>query len=355
MQSGHIVCLLNEETVKNPYSERRKLLKHIIEQHGSVQYLGPVFHDAARKTDVNIALVRLHKNEPDKRFIFDFAGEQEERPDFSEEIAGNQVALNDAIGGTLRQYEMTKKAYIDYIRAKKALEFYSMGMTRENTNISEMADKAFKDTDLSGSYNRFTNELKMNVWLRILAKMNIEKYLTAGVRANFTKFRQQQGGMDLTRQNIQDLVGMIIANRSNIMNQAVVDVFDIFTKFHEKNRAHIEGWKTNSAWKVNRKVILPWYIDTSYSGCYRINHRRWDEFHDIDKVMCWLSGKQLEEIQSLKSAIEQVPLGDSNLHTSEFFDFRCFLKGTLHLTFKDTHLWDRFNYEACKGKNWLPG
>jgi predicted RNA methylase len=356
MQSGHIVCLLNEETIKNPYTERRKLLKHIIEQHGSVEYLGPVFRSAARKTDVGIAMVKLHKNEPDRRFIFDFGQyETEERPDFTEDIAGNTVALNDVIGNTLRQYDQTKKAYIDYIKAKKALEFYSQGLVHESGKVMDMADKAFQKDDLPGSYNRFTNELKMSSWVRILSKLNIEKYLTAGVRANFTKFRANQGGMDLTRENIRNLVGMIVANRSNIMTQAVVDVFDIFTKFHEQNRAHIEGWKTNSAWKVNRKVILPWYLSWGYSNHFTINHRRYDEFHDIDKVMCWLTGKQLESIDRLSDAIKRVRIGDSGLHTSEFFEFRCFKKNTLHLTFRDTNLWDRFNQEACKGKNWLPG
>lgn len=356
MQNGHIVCLLNAETIRNPFSERRKLLANIIQDHGSVEFLGPVFRDARRVTGVDIAMVRLQKKTEGGKFDFQFeAVNNEQRPDFSEDLAGNQIALNDVIGATINQYQRTKDAYLEYIKAKKALEFYSQGLLNERTSITDIADKAFHRDDLPGSYNRFNDELKMDVWRRILSKMNIEKYLTAGVRANFQKFTQQQGGMDITRENIRNLVGMIVANRSNIMTQAVVDVFDTFTKYHECNRVHIEGWKTNSAWKANRKVILPYYLEWSYSGCFRINHRRWDEFHDIDKVMCWLTGKQLENILSLKDAIQQVRMGDSSLHTSEFFEFRCFKKNTLHLTFRDKDLWDRFNQEACKGKNWLPG
>ncbi|MCP4761329.1 MAG: DUF4942 domain-containing protein, partial [archaeon] len=39
---------------------------------------------------------------------------------------------------------------------------------------------------------------------------------------------------------------------------------------------------------------------------------------------------------------------------SEFFNFRCYKKGTLHLHFKDDWLWEEFNMRACAGKNWLP-
>ncbi|MBL7128508.1 MAG: DUF4942 domain-containing protein [Ignavibacteria bacterium] len=31
-----------------------------------------------------------------------------------------------------------------------------------------------------------------------------------------------------------------------------------------------------------------------------------------------------------------------------------FKKGTIHLTFKDDKLWEKFNLEAARGKNWLP-
>lgn len=365
MQSGHIVCLLNAETIRNPYSAARQQLSRIIEDNGAVEFLGPVFSTAARKTDVDIALVRLTKSEK-TRLNFEFENRtNESHADFSEEIVGDKAAVSDITGAMLRQYEKTKEAYADYVRAKKELDFYSQGLVNENTNISEMADLAYKEAtsgistnrevNLSEAYNEFINRLKASAWLRILGKLNIEKYLTAGLRSNFSSFKEQQGGMDLTRENIFSLLELIISNRGDIMQQAVVDVFDLMTKFYKENRVHIEGWKTNDAWKVNRKVILPYYIEMSYSGKYNANYRRWDEFGDIDKVMCWLTGKQLENIRTLRQSIGEVKIGDSGLHSSEFFDFRCFKKGTIHLIFKEEYLWARFNQEACKGKNWLPG
>jgi hypothetical protein len=46
--------------------------------------------------------------------------------------------------------------------------------------------------------------------------------------------------------------------------------------------------------------------------------------------------------------------GDSKCE-SEFFSLRFFKKGTLHLTFKDEQLWQRFNQFVARERGWLPG
>ena len=59
MWTGDVVCLLNAETIRNPYTQKRKLLAQIIQEHGSVEYLGKCFRSASRQTNVEVAMVRL--------------------------------------------------------------------------------------------------------------------------------------------------------------------------------------------------------------------------------------------------------------------------------------------------------
>ena len=159
------------------------------------------------------------------------------------------------------------------------------------------------------------------------------------------------------------------------MDRAIMDVFDKFTQYHKENRCHVEGWKTNEAWKVNKKVILPNYLgDIRWSSHYSTNYDKYREFSDIEKVMCYLTGKDYDDfrryvqdytyltdehdrkykLMSLETMIKRVRIGDTGEQESEFFYFRCFKKGTLHIRFKDEWLWAEFNQRACKGKNWLP-
>jgi hypothetical protein len=42
-----------------------------------------------------------------------------------------------------------------------------------------------------------------------------------------------------------------------------------------------------------------------------------------------------------------------NTAESQYFDIRFFKKGTVHLTFKEERLWEKFNVTAAKGKAWL--
>ena len=65
LHAGEIVCLLNQETIDNPYTEVRKRLAKLIADHGTVETLGPVFSKAERATDVHVAMVYLKKESED--------------------------------------------------------------------------------------------------------------------------------------------------------------------------------------------------------------------------------------------------------------------------------------------------
>jgi hypothetical protein len=352
LETGHICCLLNAETILNQCTRTRELLGKIIEDNGTVEILGDVFRSAERRTGVNVAMIRLEKKSQSARFDFRF---NNAKPvDITEEIkTGNELALNDKLGAYLRSYELTCSAFIDYIKAREQVKFYAGTFLIKN-DLQNLITTAEKESGKTNQYNAFVDEIKRVAWFEILSKLDIEKYITNGVHKNFNSFKENQGNMELSRENIRQFILFLAQNRGTIMDTAIVDVFDIFTKFHKENRCHVEGWKTNDYWKVNRKVILPWYVEMSYSDHYNINHRKWDEFADIDKVMSYISGKPYESVLLLKDAITKVRIGDSGLHESEFFQFRCYKKGTLHITFKDEWLWAQFNQRACKGKNWLP-
>ena len=55
-----IICLLNAETIKNPYSNKRKLLVNTLEKYNAeIKYVQDAFKNAERKTGVEVAIVRV--------------------------------------------------------------------------------------------------------------------------------------------------------------------------------------------------------------------------------------------------------------------------------------------------------
>jgi len=371
LHSGEIVCLLNAETIKNPHSQRRKLLAKIIEDHGSVEMIGRQFQDAERQTLVDSCIVRLSKVAASK---FDFKFEnvtKETEYDFSEQIAGNSIAINDVTGNLIRCYEKTKDAFILLMKAKKELSFYSSAILSGSYRMDTITALTYKEGNTDATrYNIFLDEIKLAAWQGILNKLNIQKYLTHAVLSNFHEFAKNQGALDLTKENIHQVIMMIVGNRDQIMVQAVMDVFDIFTKYYSENREHPEGWKTNEAWIVGDRIILPGYIQMGYGGYYSTNHAKWQQFQDIEKVCCYLSGIDFSTLDlqvgtqsygaperdrkynriGLKTAIHRVEIGATGWHDSEFFAIRCYKKGTIHLKWKDETLRTKFNQIACQGK-----
>jgi hypothetical protein len=63
---GELICFLNAETIRNPCTKDRELLKSLIERVGETWFLEKAFSESKRKTDVKTAvvyLVSIHKSE----------------------------------------------------------------------------------------------------------------------------------------------------------------------------------------------------------------------------------------------------------------------------------------------------
>ena len=351
MENGDIVCLLNEETINNPYSKKRELLKSIIDEHGTVEYLGDCFATSERKTGVNVALVRLLKKTEKNKFSFDDLKDREEIV-FNDDFIENGIATRDVIENICIQYEQVKKDYIEMLKYKNKIRQYTANLTSSDWKLRE-------EHGLEGSEDAFldfVNDLKMKIWENIATKTKLEKYMTSKARSDFNSYLNEQGSLGITKDNIQSFISVIFQNRFMLLEKSIDEVFDMFTKYYDENRCHIEGWKTNDKWKVNKKVILPNCIELPWSGVgfYKANYSRYSEFTDIEKCMCYLTGKNFENIKQIEDTIKEISVGDSDWQDTEFFEIRCYKKGTIHLKFKDEWLWQEFNMRACEGKNWLP-
>lgn len=369
---GEVVALVNAETIRNPYSETRQQLARLIADFGSVEDLGRPFVDSDRPTDVEVCLIRLKKPAEGDPFAFSWQNlGREGVPELNEDTFKNQLATRDVIGNIMTQFAGLKEQFANLLKAIDGVKFYGRGLVRngEYRDAWKIAEESIKDGAVgrdkgyAKSYNLFADAMRQEIWQTILAKVNIQKYLTYQVRQNFQRFSQQTGYLDVTHENVGQLVQMVLDSTGLIMEEAVVNCFDMFTEYYKENRHHVEGWKTNSRYKVNKKIILPYWVKLSeHCQDFSIDWSRQDSYSDIDKVMCWLTGENYDRILHITTALEykfrqlgRVGSGTfPNTCQSTFFYLKFFKKGTVHLEFKDERLWQEFNLRACAGKQWLP-
>lgn len=373
---GDIVCLLNAETINNPYTNTRQQLKRIIEDHGEVEMLGDCFGTAERKTNIGVALVRLSKANDGERFNFFENKTKEKQHDINEDVIGNSLARKDMVGNMVVHYEECKKIFVEYMNLDKKLAFHMQPIFSEYSN-KDFINDALKMDKSSQGYNCFVDGLRRKAWNMIFNKTKVTNYVTSKIRQDFEHYAMDQGAMDFTVENIEKLFETLFLNKNMIMEQCLLETFDKMCSYDKKNKIHFEGWKTNDAYKVNRKVIMPYFIQfddygTMYSkytdgksyGKYSMGYgRARDALSDIDKALCLITGEKIENFLGIQKALNnkfnrlgEIYRGDKydNTCESHFFEMKFWKKGTLHMTFKDKSVWELFNITAAKGKKWLP-
>ena len=387
LQGGDIACLLNAETVRNPFSASRKRLARIIADYGSVEFIGQPFRTADNPTDVEVALVRLHKEAENDPFRIDLDGfAAENDPDFgSLAQESDQVAVNGQLDAYLRCWELTKASAVEFIKAFARLRFYSQHLLPDKERGAGVLDQVLKKLgevrysrdSMAAVYNAFLDNTKASAWNAIFAQIGLGKYMTTGLQKKLDEFRTAQGAMSITKENIFLLFRFIMTNLRVIMDQSIVEVYDLFTRYFSGNTAHNEGWKTNKRFQCNRKVILPNVADAGfepqkygYDPFFGVSWSCRHHLDDIDKAMCWLTGTDFESLDgkagdsrthrepsgprhTIANALQTIPVGDQDWHDSAFFKIKAFKKGTIHLFFKEEALWTNFNLSVNQGKNQL--
>jgi hypothetical protein len=346
LNGGDVVCLLNAETVTNPHTREQQLLREIIDANGGYEVMGACFKTAERKTDVEVALVRLHKKEPEIKFDFFEQKTREQEINFEEFKGDNLPALKDTFGNLEIMYDNAREACADVLRSRSRLEFYLDHLTGDGDVGKVQEEKTF---------NGMIDVLKAKAWDYLFSRTKLAEVMTQRVQTEFDAFQKQSRSMDFTRENICNLLETLFLNRGEIMKQCVLDAFDQLTRYDKKNAVHVEGWKTNDAWRVNRTVIVPWGCETDWNGKPRIHYNRERDFADIEKALSFIVG---EKFAGYKTSIGQTISGGGvawgTWNDSRFFRFKMFKKGTIHLYFKDEWVLQEFNVRAARFKNWLP-
>lgn len=367
LHGGDIVCILNAETIRNPFSHDRKKVLELIQQHGRYEFHKDEFttEETKRKTSVEIAIVWL-KKEKAEGWDFSKLGQTKGTAHNIDDQTFQGPAKVDVIENLVDCFNAAVANLKEYVKAKTAYTYFStkpiekiVGYDSLNSSRGEIKVSAENPTEM---FNILYADLKQRYWSYILTKTKADSYMSAQMRKDYYKFSEQQGQIEFTRDNINKFIDFLFMNRENLMEKALVDVFDWLCAYDPKNIArHKESWKTNSHYKVNKKVIVPLVVEIRYKEKSYLRNYSYggvssaERMQDLEKVLCFVTGKKYSEIKNLNDVLdnpEQV-FGYGCDIDSEFFTARFYKKGTAHLTFKDLSVHARFNQAAAKGKNWL--
>ncbi|BBO86744.1 hypothetical protein DSCO28_73100 (plasmid) [Desulfosarcina ovata subsp. sediminis] len=366
MYSGHISFLLNAETIRNPHTNSRKrLVKRLSELNADIEYLISEFEQAERKTSVEVALILIYIERKIEADLFDGVIDAEEiDPGAGHEQ--REVAEKESIRGMVADYnrkvDIGTQVLMDFYKNYFHVAPYVKLVVGDDEKSNILSSEDELTSIMKDKLNQLVRSIRKSYWEKALELDAVRKRMTKEKRDQFHHQLQQNSLMDFTEHNIRAFVLNLLKSYEDILTDAVVKSFDVMTKhaydegLNNENVHYFTGWKTNKAFYVNKKVILPYYNfwDSDWK-----EWRTWkpysstDTLTDFDIVMNYFDGRA--SYTTIMEALEHAfGRGESRKILSTYFETTVYKKGTIHLTFRDDDVLRRFNVTACRGKGWLP-
>lgn len=354
LYAGEIIALLNAETLRNPHTKGRQILAKIIKDNkGTVEYLADQFIDSERKTSVEVALIHIKK---DRKVEFNyFDGMKEADPEAMADADGpevNQVALTGSqIANKVRAFNKAldchKKAIISRAEGHHYAQLLTEGKERREgvKDFTEIVKKKI---------NKVVAGLQEKAWRHIAALSEFRDHMTTKVAMDFELSMAQVMKLEFTEENIRQFLLNLLADRGKIFNDGLLEVFDELTRYHKDNRVHVEGWKSDDYFFVNKRIVLPYVMNFNYGKFQWSYHGGRHQIHDLDRIMSYMMGHDPKGDLTIQDAVDSY---DEKLGTkmeSTHFSIRVFKKGTMHLYFRDLDALQRFNLAAGRLRGWLP-
>ena len=368
---GGIICLLNAETLKNNYSNQRKeLIQKLEEYNAQIDYIKNAFINAERRTDVEVALIKVLI--PKKEFECNFLNELRQQEKYEEIYDTTSTELtrfageNGYIETAVEQYNLEVKLGIKLIQEYNAMKPYIKDRIkregeRDNSSpiLTLMVGSEYSSDKKIASINEYVKKVRYKYWEALFNNPKFTEKLTSNLVSQLWDKLNDLQNFDFSIWNIMTIQGELIQDTLKGVEQTILDLFEEFShKYHwydetSKNIHYYNGWKTNKGWKINKKIIIPLNAYSSVFCDFRA-YNVTSKFNDIIKVFDYLDGGKTADInvsQILKYAED---IGQTAKIPLKYFNVTFYKKGTCHIEFLDLELLEKFNLFGSQKKGWLP-
>lgn len=370
-QGGSIICLLNAETIRNPYTNSRmQLAAKLKELDAKIEYVDDAFSAAERNADVDVAIIRIHIEAPppDESDIWERmkkAVEADNIPD--PELKA--LITGDYIEQAITLYRTEVAATMEFIRQYKALIPYmpcTIGGKDSYAKAPILTVVVGSDNPSYGfDMGNYMKRVRLKYWEALFTNKQFTGRLTSELQKKYREKIERMADYEFSAFNIKQITLEMQAEMTQGVEKAIMDLFEKLTYAHtydpdfSSNKHYYNGWVTNKAWKIGKKCIIPtygmfsWYKssrDTFYvSEAYNV-------ISDIEKAFDYLDGGRTDEI-NLMSRLEAANMqGKTRNIECKYFKVDIFKKGTTHIKFYPDAmpLVERLNIYASQKKGWLP-
>lgn len=363
-----IICLLNAETIKNPYSNKRKLLVNTLEKYNAeIEYVQDAFKNAERKTGVEVAIIRVEIPAPfrGKSRIWEELEQNDidiDEPISTSEIVSADDPLRMAVKLYKRELEAGKKLIEEYFALKPYL---TSTFENEDTPSYSRGCLLILSSGKDGlDWNEYLYSLRYKYWYQLLHNPAFMNNLTSNLREEYYSMISEFAHKDFSLKNIYDVKMDIISRTAKGIEDKIVSMFESLSYQYSMDAAgnvhYFNGWKSNSAFKINKKVVIPYVAAWEWGKLeyYHYSDRSvYKKLDDLEKCLAFLQIGESEYVYDIDLSHQLKVYQEQQITRKmqfKYFDVDVFKKGTMHIKFRDEELLKRFNIYGCQHKGWLP-
>ncbi len=197
---------------------------------------------------------------------------------------------------------------------------------------------------------------KKRAWRQIVALLEIRKVMSVKRIEELDKNIEHGDMPEITLDNILQISRGLVENAGEFAAEAVIEVFD----FLRPGAGEFNKYKTNAKnarFELGKKVIIVRALEWRYGGGYHVSYWRSDNIRAVDRVFHLADGAgQMKGYEGpLIDAIQTSTAETGYAGETEYFRFKCYGNGNLHLEFKRPDLVTKLNAAAGAGGNKLRG
>lgn len=352
---GKVVCLLNAETLRNQCSNVRKdLWNKLQELDADIEYLQGEFLIAERKTKVEVALVYVDIPRNNRSDIFENLKKAKEQNSAETAEDPEKLAKGDIIDSLIDQFNFEVAAGTKLIDEYNALAPQMLDKFKKGSEILKLQIEGQR-----ASVNDFLQKERYKYWSTFFSSDKIMKLCTEAMQRDYMEQLESLRDYDFNKSNILQIMIDINNHLVQSVESTILALFDQLSYQSSMDKAsnihYYNGWKTNKAFIINKKVIIPLHTyDSQWFKKFNYDYQVKRKLMDIEKVFNYLDDGTTEGpdlMRTLESAEkEQV---SRNIHLKYFY-VTFYKKGTCHIEFTNERLLKKFNIFGSQHKGWLP-
>lgn len=197
-------------------------------------------------------------------------------------------------------------------------------------------------------------EFKRAAWSILIDKLSIRKLMSAKARSeldealnsSWSRSRQEKIEQlpEINGDSIVDVLTGFVQSAPEYFAEAIVEVYQWLIPNN-----WIGGHITNARDRVGRKVIRGYVVEQGYGGKrFHVRYQIRGELNALDTIFHTLDGKGVIPGHE-GPLVSAIAVSEDGAGETEYFKFKAFKNGNLHLEFKRDDLLQEFNRVAADG------